>query len=192
EETCPGISHLPITRIINSHTVDMQPRGELQFLLGHRFGQLNSGFTNLYGLDEASMRLGLEYGLARRWAIGAGRSTLLKTWDGYSKLKLLTQTEDRSVPLSIVLVNGVHVRQLPYAFTDLDVESSHYLSYSHQVLLAHKLDTRFSFQLMPTLVHRNLVSAEEGANDLWALGAGGRWKLTKRFALTTEYYYIFF
>jgi hypothetical protein len=62
--------------------------------------------------------------------------------------------------------------------------------YTHQVLVARKFNDRLSLQLMPTLVHRNLVKTNEDKNDVFSLGAGGRFKLTKRVAFNVEYYYV--
>ena len=47
-----------------------------------------------------------------------------------------------------------------------------------------------SLQLMPTLVHYNLVDSTKYPNNTFAIGVGGRLKLSNRFALTGEYYYM--
>ena len=39
-------------------------------------------------------------------------------------------------------------------------------------------------------MHRNLVATELDPNDIWAMGAGGRMKLSKRISLNAEYYYM--
>ena len=64
-------------------------------------------------------------------------------------------------------------------------------SYTHQLLVARKFGERLSLELNPTLVHRNMVATELDPNDTWSLGAGGRFKLTRRISINIEYYYVF-
>lgn len=42
---------------------------------------------------------------------------------------------------------------------------------------------------MPTIVHYNLVQGATDPNDIFALGAGGRMKVSKRVSINAEYYY---
>jgi hypothetical protein len=64
------------------------------------------------------------------------------------------------------------------------------VSYVHQLLIARKFNERFSLELNPTFIHRNMVDTELDPNDTWALGMGARFKLTKRFSLNAEYYLV--
>lgn len=80
------------THIINSQSVETPGPGTLIFLIQHRFGTLNSGAYNFFGLDQAVLRLSFEYGLADRLAVGVGRSSQEKTFDGFVKYRALRQT----------------------------------------------------------------------------------------------------
>ena len=66
------------TRIINGHSVENVAAKHLDFRISHRFGRLNDGAYNFYGLDQATMRMGLEYGLTDMLMVGIGRSTSQK------------------------------------------------------------------------------------------------------------------
>src|SRR5690606_8096842 len=79
------------TRLTNGHSVETKPRGAPEFSIPRRFGTLNSGSYNLWGLDASTIRLGLEYGITDRFGVGVGRSSLDKSFDGYLKYKLLHQ-----------------------------------------------------------------------------------------------------
>lgn len=177
------------TRLINGHSVEMRGNQVLDVLISHRFGRLNSGAYTLFGLDESNVRLGLDYGLSNRLNIGIGRNSFEKVYDGFVKWKLLRQGEGPGMPpLSIVAFSGAALKTLrsPHELT-----LSNRMTYTWQLLLARKFSQRLSLQLMPTLIHRNLVPTELEANDLPALGAGGRFKLSRRVALNVEYYYQF-
>ena len=80
------------TRIINSHSVEMIGKHNLDYRISHRFGYINGGIYELFGLDNASMRNGLEYGVTNRLNVGLGRSSIDKEFDGYVKYKILRQS----------------------------------------------------------------------------------------------------
>ena len=58
---------------------------DLHFLISHRFGAVNTGIYNFFGLDQATTRLGLEYGIADILSVSIGRSTYEKTYDARYK-----------------------------------------------------------------------------------------------------------
>lgn len=173
------------TRLINGHTIETRSKNVLDFIISHRFGTLNSGAYHFFGLDEANVRIGLDYGISDRFNIGLGRSSFKKVYDGFVKYKLLRQGTS---PLSAVAFSSVAVETLR---SQHDLRFSNRLTYTWQLLLARKFSDRLSLQLMPTIVHRNLSMTETDDNDVWVLGAGGRYKLSKRLALNAEYYYQF-
>ncbi|RSK51320.1 DUF5777 family beta-barrel protein [Hymenobacter rigui] len=178
------------TRIINGHSVETPGPGTLVFLISHRFGRLNSGPYNLFGLDQATIRLGLEYGLTDRLAVGVGRSSVEKAFDGFVQYRLLRQRRG-GMPLSATLLASSAINTLRYSATADGFEHtfSRRLTYTWQALLARKMSPSLSVQLMPTVVHRNLVGEKAAPNDVYALGFAGRQKFTKRMAFTWEYYY---
>ena len=172
-------------RLINGHTVETRARKQLEFLISHRFGRVNAGGDELFGLDDAFIRLGLEYGVLDRLSIGIGRSSVDKTFDGYAKWKLISQSS--TVPLSVVYFTSAAYKSLKNQ-EGFDTYASK-MAYVHQLLLARKFSPSFSFQFMPSVVHRNRVGESQGENDLYALGAGGRMKISKRVSFNAEYYY---
>ena len=176
------------TRIVNMQSPEIPGKGVMQFMFMHRFGAINDDFFyNFFGLDVASVRLSLDYSITDWLNVGFGRSSVTKTWDGFLKLKLLRQsTGGRNMPISAVLYSTVNYSMLRFD-DDLPHKDSDRLSYSYQLILARKFGERFSFELVPTLVHYNLVQTKAQPNDVFALGFGGRIKLTKRIALTGEY-----
>ena len=177
------------TRIINGHSVETPGGGTMIFLISHRFGTLNSGAYNFFGLDQASIRLGLEYGLSDQLTVGIGRSSVDKTYDGFLKYRALRQsTGARAMPVSVTLFGSSAITTLRY-FDGLERTLPRRLTYTIQALVARKVSPGLSVQLAPTLVHRNLVADRRMSNDVLALGLAGRQKLSKRTALLLEYYY---
>ena len=179
-------------RIINGHSVETAPRKTMYFLIGHRFGTLNSGAYEFFGLDQGVIRLGLEYGLTDRLTVGVGRSSNEKTFDGFVKYRALRQgTGPGTAPVTLTLLGTSAITTLKFAGSLLDDRPLRSrVTYTTQALIARKFTDGFSAQLMPTWVHRNAVATRAEDNDVLAVGAAVRQKLTKRFALTGEYYYV--
>jgi hypothetical protein len=179
------------TRIINGHSFEMNSEGVLDFKISHRFGRINGGAYELFGLDAASIRIGLDYGVTPWLNVGVGRSSVGKMYDGFMKLKFLRQqTGKRNIPISMLWVSDLAVSSLRNTNSDLDPYlNSHRLFYTHQLIVGRKFTEGFSLQFMPSLVHRNLVLTREESNDVIVFGVGGRLKLSKRVALNVEYYY---
>lgn len=178
------------TRIINGHSIERMPEGQLDFRISHRFGQLNSGAYNLWGLDQANIHLGLEYGITNWVMAGIGRGTYEKTFDGFLKFSIFRQSKGKkNMPVAVSYLASVALNSLKW-----DKPEKLYfwdrLSYVHQLLIGRKFSERFSFELNPTFVHRNLVATELDPNDLFSLGAGARLKVTKRISFNIEYYYV--
>jgi hypothetical protein len=181
------------TRLVNSQTVESKGKGELEFIFAHRFGLINDGIYELFGLDQAFVRIGLEYGLNDRWGVGFGRNSVDKTMDFYTRYKILQQsTGQRNMPVTVSAFVNTAIRTSPRN-QDL-VEPFNFedrVSYTAQLLIARKFTNNLSLQLMPVLVHKNTVDRVLENNDQLALGMGGRYKITKSVALTSEYYYRF-
>lgn len=176
------------SRLINGHTLMTRRKGTLEFLIAHRFGVVNSGAYELFGLDNANVRFGIDYGVSDRLTLGFGRNSFEKTYDGFAKFALLRQqTGQRNIPISITGFTSVAINTVRPEGGE-QIKSSDRLSYSFQALIGSKISDRFSVQIMPTLIHFNKAVGER-KNDLYAIGIGGRMKLTSRFSINSEYYY---
>jgi len=179
------------TRIMNGHSVEKMPPGQLDFRISHRFGPVNSGAYNMWGLDQSNIHFSLEYGILKWLMVGVGRGSYEKTFDGFAKFTILRQSTGlREVPVSVSAFSSVVLKTLKPTDTERTNYFSSNLSYSAQVLVARKFNQSFSLQLTPSYVHRNLVQTELDPNDLVAIGAGGRLKLSKRISFNAEYYYL--
>jgi hypothetical protein len=180
------------SRIINGHSIITRKKKSLEFLISHRFGKINSGAYNFFGIDGANVRFALEYGINDRLTVGVGRNSFEKTYDGFAKYNLLRQqTGTLSIPVSVTWFSSTAIKTLKPADDPQVVKTSFSQAvYSHVLLIARKFSPVVSWQLMPALIHRNQVLEGE-RNDQFALGTGGRFKLSKRISLNAEYYHQF-
>jgi hypothetical protein len=179
------------TRIVSGHSIERMKEGQLDFRISHRFGRLNGGAYEFWGLDQANIHFSLEYGITNWLMIGLGRGTYEKTYDGFLKFTLFRQSKGKkNMPVSISYLTSAAVNTLKWDGPG-ELDFWNRLSYVHQLLVARKFGERFSLELNPTFVHRNMVATELDPNDLWSVGGGGRFKITKRISINAEYYYVF-
>ena len=183
------------TRVINFHTIETVGKRTLDFRISHRFGLVNSGVDDFWGIDGgASIRLGLEYSYDGRLMVGFGRTSYQKLLDGFLKYRLLRQTEGGEMPLSVTLFSGMYATMAKDPLkkvTGFDRYEHFYsrLSYNYQVIVGRKFGTNFSAQIAPWYVHLNQVDLLKDANDSYGLSGAIRYKFTKHMALTAEYAY---
>jgi hypothetical protein len=181
------------TRLVCGKTVETKAKGALEFIFAHRFGAVNSGIYNLYGLDNAHARIGLEYGVTDRLGVSVGRNSEDKTIDGFLRYKVLRQSSGvTTMPVTVTAYgNAACKTSPPKADATYPITLTDRMAYTGQLLIARKFTSKFSLQLMPTIVHKNTVDKSIERNDQIALGMGTRTKVTKSVALTAEYYYRF-
>jgi len=193
EKNTPAPTYIAQTfkgsRLVNGHTVETTGAGTLEFIFAHRFGRLNGGAYELFGLDDAFVRIGLEYGVTGNLSVGVGRNSVDKTIDSYLKYKLLRQSQG-GMPVTVTAFGSAAYQTSPRKEDAPEgFENSDRLAYTGQLLIARKFTSGFSLQLMPTIVHKNFVADNTGANDQVAIGVGGRVKVSRSVSLNAEYYY---
>jgi hypothetical protein len=179
------------SRVIMSHSMEMLRPGVLDFRILHRFGNINQGLSEFFGLDQATIRLGLDYGITNNLTVGIGRGTLKKEVDGFIKWRAIQQsTGPKSLPFSLVAVAGSTIVGAPWSDPNRKNYFSSRVGYYGQAIIGRKFSENLTLQLMPTMLHRNFVETSADPNDLYAAGIGGRMKLTKRISLNVDYYYV--
>ena len=174
-------------RIVNAQSSKQTSKGEFKFLIQHRFGTLNSGFYNLWGIDNSHVRFGLDYGVSDRLAIALGRSSNDKQFDASAKFNFLQQTN--SCPLVLSAYSAIflaHPSENDRLQADYDLLNQ--LSFSNQLIIARKFNSDLSLVLLPTHIHLNRFSAGTTADPLF-IGLAGRYKVTKKVSVNFEYFY---
>ncbi|GAA3642534.1 DUF5777 family beta-barrel protein [Flavivirga jejuensis] len=178
------------TRILNGHSIELRKKGVTEFVISHRFGRVNLGIDELYGLDQSNIRFALEKGITDNLMVGLGRSSFEKTYDGFLKYKLIKQRSNKnSTPISATVFGSVAYRSIK-DFDPLDKPTfNQKLTYFTQLMIARKFSPELSLQIMPSYTYRNLVKTNDDPHGIAAIGFGGRAKISKRMALNAEYHY---
>ena len=191
EPTVPVSATFKDTRIVNVQSNETPAEGVLHFVIAHRFGTLSSGIYDLWGLDNAQMRMALDYGITDRLAVGVARNTYQKTLEANVKARLLRQsTGPEAIPISVTWYSVAMANGLRVSEEDQPYPVSRRLSYVHQAVVARKMSEKLSLALVPSFVHRNFVEESNDAHDLFLMGVGGRYKLGPRFSVNGEYHHF--
>lgn len=178
------------SRVIMSHSMEVIRPGVMDLRILHRFGNINKGAYEFFGLDNATMRMGFDFGLSKNLMAGIGRSTNKKELDVFAKYRLIHQSKGPgSLPFSFLLTGGASLTTLKNTDTSSKNYFSSRMGYYGQAIIGSKISESFSIQFMPTIVHRNLVPTVKDPNDLLSVGVGTRLKLSNRISLNVDYYY---
>jgi hypothetical protein len=178
-------------RVINLHSLENTAAGIMDVKISHRFGFINGGIYELFGLDQSSIRIGIDYGISDRLTVGLGRSSYEKTYDGFIKYKFLRQSTGlRNVPVTAAILGTMAIQTLKWADPNRENLFSSRIAYTTQLIVGRKFSNVVSLQFSPTWVHRNLVKTYEEKNDVFAFGFAGRVKLNKRLSINAEYIYV--
>ncbi|MCU7615493.1 DUF5777 family beta-barrel protein [Chryseobacterium sp. GMJ5] len=176
-------------QIVTGQSTKLTAKKEWYIVIAHRFGDVSEGFKNFFGLDDASTKLGVIYGVTDGLSLSLSRETNMKTFEFGAKYKLLKQNEN--FPLDIV---GYNVMALN---TDLDKDNypnlqfGDRLSYLTQALISRRFNDQFSLQLSPSYVHKNLYEPMIEDKNQFLAGLGGRYKISKRISINAEYFVNF-
>jgi hypothetical protein len=175
------------SRVINLQSVETRPKGTLEFIFSHRFGRINQGAYTLWGLDDAYVRLGLEYGIADKLGVGLGRNSVDKSFDAFARYKILAQQRGK-MPVTVTALGTINYKSSPKKDESVvPITTTDRVSYVGQLLIARKFSPGLSLQVNPIMVHRNTVDQQYENNDDFALGIAGRQKISRSVALTAEY-----
>lgn len=176
------------SRVINTHSIEFIGKGVLDVRILHRFGTVNHGLKDLFGLDEANMRFGFDYGLGKNLMVGIGRSNVNKELDGFIKYRPIWQSKGPGgMPFSLVLLTGMSLTTQDFPQPDDGYKFTHRMAFYQEIIIGRKFSDALSLQLNPIYVHRNLAPTTGDDNNTFALGIGGRVKLSKRTAFVVDY-----
>ncbi|MCC6691141.1 MAG: hypothetical protein IT235_06365 [Bacteroidia bacterium] len=196
------------SKVINAQSTETVKKRCLDFNISHRFGSMGvesgGGPHTLYGWDAISdVRFSFDYGITDNITIGIARNKRLENIDGTLKWRFLEQTADNHIPVSVAFYGNSAITPMAkssfYLGTvNVSPKITDRIAYVSQLIIARKFTRYFSFEILPTYQHRNFVKAlvnsyngKEESNDLFALGAAMRLKLTRRMAILIDYFHVF-
>ncbi|MGF1583940.1 MAG: DUF5777 family beta-barrel protein [Bacteroidales bacterium] len=183
----PVIKTFRSNRIVNLQSVEIPHTGELIFNIGHRFGSLQSGLYEMFGLDLATIRLGFDYGINRWLGAGIGRSSFEKTYDLYLKSRVITQEGELNSPISVsyYIASSYATLRLVYPADQDNFRGRS--SIVQGLMISRKFSENFSLQFSPLWLRSSYLTETQSPADKLSLGIAGRIRLTSITHLNLEY-----
>lgn len=171
-------------KIVNLESTKLAAKGDLYFIVAHRFGSIKDGFEGFYGLDNANTQLKFVYGLTDYLTISGARSEL--AYDFSTKFTLLNQTTD-GFPVTIAGFTSLAINNTLKESLYPKLTFDDRFTYVGQLLISRKYSEKLSLEVAPTIFHENFVDNAQQDNTQYAIGVGGRYKLSKRWSLNIDY-----
>jgi hypothetical protein len=193
------------SQLINCQTVEMVSKKGYEFRIQHRFGAVTLDeklVEDFLGMDlPSNIRFYFNYPISDRFYVGLGRTKVGKTYDLEGKYLLLRQTKDNKMPVSVAAYFNAGMSTTKFqdvasnlffadSITPFENKFAHRMAYNTQLIIARKFSNKFSMQVTPTFIYRNLVAAGDD-NHNFVLPASLRLKLGLSFSILAEYAYVF-
>jgi hypothetical protein len=171
-------------KIVNLESTKLAAKGDLYFIVAHRFGSIKDGFEGFYGLDNANTQIKFVYGLTDWFTVSGARSELAYDFSG----KILIKNQERDgFPLAIVAFGSLGLNNTLKESLYPKMTFENRLIYVSQILISKKFSDNLSLELAPTFFHENFVLDDNQENSQLAVGLGGRYKFAKRWSLNIDY-----
>lgn len=171
-------------KIVNLESTKLAAKGDLYFVVAHRFGSIQDGFEGFYGLDNANTQIKFIYGVTDGLHVSAARNQL--AYDFAVKYALLPQIKG-GFPVTIAGFNSLSINNTLKESVYPELKFENRLTYVAQLLISRKFTDKLSLEVVPTFFHENFVENELQSNSQYAIGFGGRYKFAKRWSLNIDY-----
>lgn len=184
-------------KIINLESTKLAAKGDLYLVVAHRFDYVKNGFDDFFGMDNANTQIKFVYGLNDWLTVHAARSGFQETYDLGVKYRLKSQIKN-GFPFTIAGFSSIAVNSELKKEDYPLLKFANRLSYVTQILISRKFTENLSLEIAPSYFHENTVRdildnnnqpiiPNPQNNSQFALGLGGRYKLTKRWSVNIDY-----
>lgn len=187
------IATFKTTRIGLGHSIETRKKGALQISLYNRYWNTPNLESERFLADKVTTRYGLDYALTDNFTFGLGYTNYDKIVDGFLKYKLFKQLKNsKKMPVSITFLQVFSQRKIENIASNAysPTTSSSKYAFTSQVLIARKINSELSLQIMPTYVHRSENVVFNESRSHFALGFGGRHKISSHASIVSEYFYV--
>ena len=171
-------------KIVNLESTKLAAKGDLYFIVAHRFSSIKDGFEGGYGLDNAMTQLKFLYGVTNWLTISGARSE--SAYD-FSTKYLIKSQETSGFPIAIAAFTSLAINNTLKESNYPKMKFEDRLIYVAQLLVSRKFNKNLSLELAPTFFHENFVIDDKQDNSQYAIGMGGRYKFAKRWSVNVDY-----
>ncbi len=196
KDTRPVRNLFESTLMIDNQTAIVPITGTFQFDIQHRFGTIENGYDDFYGVFAPSnIRMGFNYVPVNKLMVGFGFSKENRLLDFFGKYALLQQGRKGGSPIALTYLVNMAIDSRENEKTGF-TEATDKFSYFHQLMVARKLTDAFSIQAAFNLSYFNYVKPIIGPedeyiglrdNNVFSTSFLGRYKLTTSTGLIANF-----
>lgn len=171
-------------QLMDEQSVVVPSAKTLEFNMQHRFGLVNNGIKDLYGLyaPGANIRFNFSYTPINNLSLGFGYAKYKQYLDFNVKYAIVKQRKDWSIPVSVTYFGDLAFDNRENIYD----KTVHRISYYHELIIATRLSDKISLQLTPSFSHFNAIDSLF-SHDMIAIGLSGRFKISDQSSLVINY-----
>lgn len=174
--------------LIDNQTSYIPAPNTLEAVIQHRFGSMDNGTSDLFGIyaPGANLRLAFNYTIVKNLQIGYGLTKKNMYSDFNVKYTVFEQTRSNSRPVAVTLyanmaIDGRHERVfLP------NYSNENRFSYFGQIIFGRKINDMFSVQAAMSFSHYNKVAIDMD-HDKLAAHFSGRCRISPQTSFFLSY-----
>lgn len=164
--------------LFDNATSNIQASKTLEIVIQHRFGTMDQGITDLYGIwAPSNIRLGLNYSLMDNLMVGIGTTKFNKMQDIQIKYNPIRQTRSNKIPLTVTVYEVIGINGTADDNFGINYKFTNRFSYFTQVILSRRFNDKISAQVAPSFTHYNSLDSIYD-HDRIAISAAARFKFS--------------
>lgn len=169
--------------LFDAATTTLQPAKTLELIIQHRFGTMDNGITDLYGIwAPSNIRLGLNYSLLNNLQVGIGTTKFNKMQDIQIKYNVIQQTRSNKIPVTVSVYEVVGIDGSADSKFGVNYKFSNRVNYFTQVIVSRRFNDKISLQVAPGFTHYNSMDSTMD-HDRISLSFAGRYKFSPQSSL---------
>ena len=194
----------PCSYIMDNQTSETPKTDVTELNISHRFSAIDQGITDIYGFyGSSNIRLNFSYGVTDKFMMGFGTEKEQKNQEFSAKVKVLEQTRNGKIPVSVSLFGDICYSGIKKEFWGENYQFIDRLSFFPQLIVSRKFGKTLSLQATGSYSHINKVPsvrvktetdtstivsyAPAFQNEAWGVSASALWKFTDAIGLMAEY-----
>ncbi len=169
--------------LFDAATTTLQPSKTLEMIIQHRFGTMNNGTEDLFGIwAPSNIRLGLNYSILNNLMVGIGTTKFNKMQDIQIKYNVLQQTRSNKIPVTVSLYEVIGIDARADETFGMNYKFSHRMNYFTQIIISRRFNDMFSLQVAPGFTHYNSTDSTVD-HDRISFSFAGRVKFSPQSSL---------
>jgi len=174
--------------LIDNQTTVIPTAKSLEYIIQHKFGTMNNGFSDLFGMyaPGANIRMGLTYSLIKNLQVGYGITRQNMYSDFSAKYTILEQTRFNTIPVAVAVYANMAIDGRNKEVFGQNYKGSDRFSYFSQLIVGRKVNDWLSLQFNTSFTHYNKTDSLID-HDKISIGINGRAQFSPQSSILFQY-----